>query len=52
MGNELTKINESDIEKDFQNENIKYGLISRICGEKTNDDNYIIFSQEYIIYEC
>ena len=42
MGNELTKINESDIVKDFQNENIKYGLISRICGEKTNDVNYII----------
>ena len=42
MGNELTKNNESDIEKDFQNENIKYGLISKICGEKSNDDNYII----------
>ena len=42
MGNELTKNNEPDIEKDFQNENIKYGLISKICGEKSNDDNYII----------
>ena len=42
MGTDLTNEKESDFEKDFQNENFKYGIISKKCKEKSNDDNYII----------
>ena len=41
MGSDLTKENEPDIEKDFQDEYIKYGIISKKCKEQSNDDNYI-----------
>ena len=42
MGSELTKENKPDFEKDFQDENIKYGIISKKCKEQSNDDSYII----------
>jgi serine/threonine protein phosphatase PrpC len=42
MGTDLTNEKESDFEKDFQNENFKYDIISKKCKEKSNDDNYII----------
>ena len=42
MGNDLTNEKESDFENDFQNENFKYGIISKKCKEKSNDDNYVI----------
>ena len=42
MGNDLTNGDELDKEEDVQNEKIKYGLISKKCGEKSNNDNYII----------
>ena len=48
MGSDLTKENEPDIEKDFQDEYIKYGIISKKCKEQSNDDNYIISSNNNI----
>ena len=42
MGNELTNDKESDKEQDIENEEIKYGLISKKCKEKSNNDTYII----------
>ena len=48
MGSDLTKENEPDIEKDFQDEYIKYGIISKKCKEQSNDDNYIISSNNII----
>jgi len=48
MGSDLTKENEPDIEKDFQDEFIKYGIISKKCKEQSNDDNYIISSNNNI----
>jgi serine/threonine protein phosphatase PrpC len=42
MGNDLTNDKESDKEQDIENEEIKYGLISKKCKEKSNNDTYII----------
>ena len=42
MGNDLTNEDESDKVEDVQNEEIKYGIISKKCEEKYNNDRYII----------
>ena len=42
MGNDLTNEEDLDKEEDVQNENIKFGLISKKYQEASNDDNYII----------
>ena len=42
MENDLTKKDDIYIEKNVQNGNIKFGLISKKGGEKSNDDSYII----------
>ena len=42
MGNDLTNEDESDKVEDVQNEEIKYGIISKKCEEKSNNDRYII----------
>ena len=48
MGSDLTKESEPDLEKDFQDEYIKYGIISKKCKEQSNDDNYIISANNNI----
>ena len=42
MGNDLTNEDEHDREEDVQNENIKFGLISKKYEEKSNEDSYVI----------
>ena len=42
MENDLTKKDDIYIEKNVQNGNMKFGLISKKGGEKSNDDSYII----------
>ena len=48
MGNDLTKEEDIVKEENVQNENIRYGLLSRKGGEKSNDDYYIISPNKII----
>ena len=48
MGNDLTKEEDIVKEENVQNENIRYGLLSRKGGEKSNDDDYIISPNKII----